>query len=54
MKRDGWTPAETYDEARAIFAKLRKVGLGDMKGEEREIFERETRWASKDYHLTQK
>ena len=38
---------EPYDEARAIFAKLREVGLSDVKREERETFERETRWASK-------
>lgn len=47
MKRDEWTHIETYDEGRAIFAKLRKVGLSDMKGEERETFEKETRWASR-------
>lgn len=47
VKRDGWTHIETYDEARAIFAKLREVGLSDMKGDERESFERETRWASR-------
>ncbi|KAE8356230.1 kinase-like domain-containing protein [Aspergillus coremiiformis] len=47
VKRDGWTSAETYDEAFAFFSKLREVGLRNMKGGNRERFEKETRWAAK-------
>ncbi|KAE8146569.1 kinase-like domain-containing protein [Aspergillus avenaceus] len=47
VKRDGWTHHETYGEAVEFFSSLRKVGLQKMKGEEREKFEKETRWASR-------
>ena len=50
MKRDGWTHIETYDEARATFSRLQEVGLSEIKGEERDKFERETRWAKDSDH----
>jgi len=45
VKRDGWTYNETFDTALAFFSELRKIGLRDMKGKEREQFEKQTRWA---------
>lgn len=47
VKKDGWTCNETYDAAVQFFSDLRKVGLQNMKGKEREDFEKETRWAEK-------
>ncbi|KAL2006085.1 hypothetical protein VTN00DRAFT_9739 [Thermoascus crustaceus] len=47
VKRDGWTHNETYDEALDFFSRLRKVGLREMKGKEREKFERVTPWAER-------
>lgn len=47
VKRDGWTSNETYDAALQFFMDLRKVGLRNMKGKEREDFERQTHWAEK-------
>lgn len=47
VKRDGCTHNETYDEALGFFSRLRKVGLREMKGKEREKFERVTRWAER-------
>lgn len=47
VKRDGWTHNETFGDALEFFSSLRKVGLKDMKGEEREKFEKETRWADR-------
>lgn len=45
VKRDGWTHHETFDAALEFFSNLRKLGLKDMKDEEREKFEKQTRWA---------
>jgi hypothetical protein len=47
VKRDGWTHNETFDDALEFFSSLRKVGLKDMKGKEKERFEKETRWAER-------
>ncbi|RMD39278.1 hypothetical protein DV735_g5850, partial [Chaetothyriales sp. CBS 134920] len=47
VKRDGWTHNETFAAALEFFATLRKVGLKEMTGKERERFEKETRWAEK-------
>ncbi|KAJ8097678.1 kinase-like domain-containing protein [Lipomyces tetrasporus] len=47
VKRDGWTHHETFGDALEFFSSLRKVGLKDMKGKEREKFEKETRWAER-------
>lgn len=48
VARDGWTSKETYEEARGMFAELREEGLKRMDGEEREEFEKWTRWARRD------
>jgi hypothetical protein len=45
VNRDGWTSNETYEEAREIFAQLREQGLLSLGGEERDEFEKSTRWA---------
>jgi hypothetical protein len=45
VQRDGWTSHESFDAAFGFFSELRKRGLGHLKGEERDIFERQTRWA---------
>ncbi|KAJ5587245.1 uncharacterized protein N7459_003010, partial [Penicillium hispanicum] len=45
VKRDGWTHNETFDAAFEFFSNLRKLGLRHMKDEEREKFEKQTRWA---------
>ncbi|PYH96755.1 hypothetical protein BO71DRAFT_448359 [Aspergillus ellipticus CBS 707.79] len=47
VSRDGWNPHHLYEDAVAMFAELRGLGLGRMKGMEREVFERETRWAER-------
>ena len=47
VKRDGWTSHDTFDAAFKFFSELRERGLGHMKGEEREVFDRQTRWARK-------
>lgn len=46
VARDGWTSNETYEEALKMFAGLREDGLKQMTGEERNDFEKRTRWAS--------
>ncbi|KAJ5094988.1 hypothetical protein N7532_007279 [Penicillium argentinense] len=45
VKRDGWTHPETFDAAFNFFSDLRKVGLKRMKGQEKEIFDKQTSWA---------
>lgn len=45
VKRDGWTSPETFDAAFGFFSELRKRGLAHLKGDERTIFEKQTRWA---------
>lgn len=47
VARDGWTSSDRYDDAIALFAELREHGLKATEGKEREIFEAQTRWASK-------
>ncbi|RYP57608.1 hypothetical protein DL769_009386 [Monosporascus sp. CRB-8-3] len=45
VQRDGWTSHQNYEDAVALFARLREEGLQRLDGEERARFERETRWA---------
>ncbi|KAJ5156966.1 uncharacterized protein N7482_008066 [Penicillium canariense] len=45
VQRDGWTHPDTFDAAFEFFSELRKRGLERMKGEEKHIFEKQTRWA---------
>ncbi|KAL5343894.1 kinase-like domain-containing protein [Aspergillus crustosus] len=45
VKKDGWTSNETYNDARKFFGELREAGLENLVGEEREDFERQTKWA---------
>ncbi len=45
VSRDGWTSNETYKEALEMFAGLREEGLKQMTGEEKDVFEKQTRWA---------
>jgi hypothetical protein len=47
VSRDGWTSNKSYKEALEMFSKLREEGLKQMTGEEREHFEKRTRWATK-------
>ncbi|RMZ82272.1 hypothetical protein DV738_g1897, partial [Chaetothyriales sp. CBS 135597] len=47
VQRDGWTHNETFSQALEFFATLRKVGLKEMTGKERDQFERETRWVER-------
>lgn len=47
MKRDGRTTNERYEDAVEFFSELRKVGLQNLTGTEREEFERETRWVDR-------
>ncbi|TAQ88441.1 hypothetical protein B7494_g3235 [Chlorociboria aeruginascens] len=44
VSRDGWTSNETYIEALEMFVGLREEGLKQMIGEEKERFEKQTRW----------
>ncbi|OJJ65712.1 hypothetical protein ASPBRDRAFT_139524 [Aspergillus brasiliensis CBS 101740] len=44
VKRDGWTHNETFHEAVKFFSDLRNAGLQNVRGEERKILEKETRW----------
>ena len=46
VARDGWTSNETYEKALKMVAGLREEGLKQMTGEERNDFEKRTRWAS--------
>jgi hypothetical protein len=45
VARDGWTSTERYEEALELFAELRDDGLKQFTGQEREDFEKQTRWA---------
>lgn len=47
VQRDGWTSYESFDAAFEFFSELRTRGLERLKGEERDIFERQTRWAKR-------
>ncbi|KAE8155153.1 phosphotransferase family protein [Aspergillus avenaceus] len=44
VARDGWTTHEDYDEAVALFAELREIGLKSMVGKQKATFEKQTRW----------
>lgn len=46
VSRDGRTSNNNYEAALEIFAELREEGLKDMTGEDREEFEKGTRWAT--------
>lgn len=45
VARDGWTENGMYEKAREMLAGLREEGLKQMTGEERDDFEKRTRWA---------
>ncbi|KAL3417139.1 hypothetical protein PVAG01_11139 [Phlyctema vagabunda] len=45
VDRSGWTPCDRYEDALALFGRLRETGLKVMIGQEREAFEAQTRWA---------
>ena len=47
VARDGWTPCDRYNDALALFAKLRETGLKVLIGQDRAEFEKQTRWAEK-------
>ncbi|CAN9473666.1 unnamed protein product [Alternaria alternata] len=50
---EGYTSKESYSKAVNILKDLREMGLGDLKGEERRDFDKETRWvADLDEHTT--
>ncbi|KAK8217850.1 kinase-like domain-containing protein [Phyllosticta capitalensis] len=46
VQRDGWVSHENYEGACEVFARFRKMGLEHFEGEEREDFERHTRWVA--------
>lgn len=43
---EGYTSKESFSKAVKILRDLRDVGLGDLKGEERRNFDKETRWVA--------
>ncbi|XP_014561693.1 hypothetical protein COCVIDRAFT_33286 [Bipolaris victoriae FI3] len=43
---EDYTPKESFGKAVKILKDLREVGLGDLKGEERNNFDKETRWVA--------
>jgi hypothetical protein len=43
---EGYASKESFNKAVKILRDLREVGLGDMKGEERRSFDKETRWVA--------
>ncbi|RAL14787.1 aminoglycoside phosphotransferase family protein [Aspergillus homomorphus CBS 101889] len=45
LDRDGWTHADTYDEAVELFKLMRNWGLENLEGKMREMFEKATRRA---------
>jgi hypothetical protein len=45
VHRDGWTSNENYEAALEMFAQLREQGLQNLTGDERSVFEKQTRWA---------
>lgn len=50
---EGYASNETFSKAVKTLRDLREVGLGGLKGEERGIFDKETRWvADLDEHGT--
>lgn len=44
VDRDGWTPCDKYEDAVALFSELRQTGLKVMIGQDRNRFEKQTRW----------
>jgi hypothetical protein len=50
---EGYTSKESYSKAVNILKDLLEIGLGNLKGEERRDFDKETRWvADLDEHTT--
>ncbi|KKZ65771.1 hypothetical protein EMCG_08420 [[Emmonsia] crescens] len=47
VTRDGWAPHNLYDDAVALFAELREIGLKNMVGKDRKDFEVQTQWVEK-------
>ena len=45
VTREGYVTNERYEEALSLFVELRRNTLETLKGEERAIFEAQTRWA---------
>jgi len=43
---EGYTSNESFTRAVEVLGDLRRVGLGDLKGEERRCFDEETRWVA--------
>jgi pentatricopeptide repeat protein len=41
---EGYTSTRNFEKAVEIFQKLRDAGLNNLQGEERNEFERQTRW----------
>lgn len=53
MTDEGYTSKESYSKAVNILKDLLEIGLGNLKGEERRDFDKETRWvADLDEHTT--
>ncbi|KAK8243411.1 kinase-like domain-containing protein [Phyllosticta capitalensis] len=46
VQRDGWVSHENYEGACEVFALFKKIGLEHFEGEQREDFERITRWVA--------
>ncbi|KAF1354277.1 hypothetical protein EJ07DRAFT_133379 [Lizonia empirigonia] len=46
LTNEGYASKESFSKAVKILRDLREVGLGDMKGEERRSFDKETRWVA--------
>ena len=44
MTDEGYTLIEDFESVVDIFRQLREAGLSELHGEERNEFERETRW----------
>ncbi|TVY94253.1 Altered inheritance of mitochondria protein, mitochondrial [Lachnellula willkommii] len=44
VERDGWTPCDKYEDAVVLFSELRQTGLEVMIGQDRNRFEKQTRW----------
>ncbi|RFU24389.1 hypothetical protein B7463_g11948, partial [Scytalidium lignicola] len=43
VSRDGWTSNETYNQALEMFIELREEGLKNFTGEDREVFDAQTK-----------
>lgn len=44
MTDEGYTSAKGFEKGIEIFQRLRQTGLDSLQGEERDEFERQTRW----------